>query len=445
VNVPGSELHSGATPPPALWRRGLAALSNRGLLSIVDQGVVSAANFATSVVVGRVCRREELGDYFLALSILYFVRGVQDQMLAGPYTVYSPKQKGPRLATYTGSVLMHHFGLSLLMFAGLVVFLASLTAGFGPAALISTVCVLLIAAPFILLREYIRRYSFVRYDFATVISIDAIASCVQVGGLLLLAWTGLLSSAAVYVFIGAGCAVASGVWLLLHWREIRIQTTDVISDWWFNWKFGRWALTGQLVGCSAPYIIPWIVVAARGEASTGVMAACTSIVGIANTFVTGLANYISPRAAKAYADGGATALNRVLSGAFLVFTAAVGSFALLCLFAGDWMLAKVYGGMYQGFGIVLAMYAGAMLANAYKITAGNGLWAIERPDANFAADVAALVVSLALAAWLTPLYGVTGAAAATLVGTSIDALIRAATLLRLQIRPAATTGAATGG
>jgi len=430
-----------SVPLPAartsIWRRAVQLLASRGVLSVADQGVVSAANFATSVVIGRICGREELGLYFLALSILYFVRGVQDQTLAGPYTVYSPRRKGQALATYTGSVLIHQLGLSLLTLIGLLVFLVALSAGYGPTALISTVQVLLLVAPFILLREHVRRFCFSRFHYATVIGVDGLVSCLQVAGLLGLAALGLLSSGAIYLVIGLACATACGVWLTLYYRELKVQATAVVEDWWFNWKFGRWALTGQLVGCSAPYILPWIVVASHGEASTGVMAACTSIAGIANTFVIGLANYISPRAASAFVEGGAAALQKVLVNAFLVFTVTVGGFVAVCLFSGDWMLSLIYGGAYQGAGVVLTMYAGAMLFNAYKITAGNGLWAIERPDANFAPDVAALVVSLVLAGWLTPIYGVTGAAAATLVGTGIDALIRGATLWRLMPRTVA--------
>ncbi len=429
IQVSPSRVHS-------VWGRLRRILLNKGVLSVFDQGVVSAANFVTSVVIGRVCGKEELGVYFLALSVLYFVRGVQDQMLAGPYTVYSPRRSGRKLATYTGSVLVHQLGLSTLTVLGIGLFLLAVIAGYGPASIGSTLGVLALAAPLMLLREYARRHCFARFHYATVIGVDALVSCLQIGGLAALYATGMLSAAGMYLVLGVACGLACGVWLMLHYREISIRYRRVLSDWWFNWKFGRWALMGQLVGCSAPYILPWIVVASHGESSAGVMAACTSITGIANTFVIGVANYISPRAASAFNQGGAPALKKVLATAAVVFTMTVGGFSLLTLVAGDWMLSLIYGGAYQGAGLVLAMYAGAMLANAYKITAGNGLWAIERPDANFAADVAALIVSLGLAAWLTPLFGVAGAAAATLVGTGLDAAIRAATLLRFM--PTAT-------
>ena len=55
------------------------------LLCIVDQGVVSVAGFGTSVLIGR-SNPEELGVYFIAWSIVYFIRGFQQQMICVPYT-----------------------------------------------------------------------------------------------------------------------------------------------------------------------------------------------------------------------------------------------------------------------------------------------------------------------------------------------------------------------
>ena len=57
------------------------------LLCIIDQGIVSVASFVTSVLIGRNAP-EELGVYFIVLSIVYFIRGVQQQMILTPYTIF---------------------------------------------------------------------------------------------------------------------------------------------------------------------------------------------------------------------------------------------------------------------------------------------------------------------------------------------------------------------
>ena len=79
----------------------------RGILSVVDQGLVSAAGFATSVAIGRTCGREELGVYYLVLSVLLVCRGIQEQLISAPYMIYCNQRSGEALATYSGSSLVH--------------------------------------------------------------------------------------------------------------------------------------------------------------------------------------------------------------------------------------------------------------------------------------------------------------------------------------------------
>ncbi|HEX71760.1 MAG TPA: hypothetical protein ENN65_00375, partial [Candidatus Hydrogenedentes bacterium] len=50
-------------------KTGLAALGavagGQAALTIADQGIVSSANFATSIIIGRMCSKEEFGLYLL--------------------------------------------------------------------------------------------------------------------------------------------------------------------------------------------------------------------------------------------------------------------------------------------------------------------------------------------------------------------------------------------
>ena len=61
---------------------------------------------------------------------------------------------------------------------------------------------------------------------------------------------------------------------------------------------------------------------------------------------------------------------------------------------GDQPAVLVYGERCGGTGLILALAAASMLANSLSITAGNGLWALERPRANFAADACTLAVTM---------------------------------------------------
>lgn len=417
---------------PASLRAALAdSFLRKGALSVFDQAIVSGTSFATSVILGRTCSREELGVYFLALSIVMFVRGIQEQLVSAPYMIYCNRKSGSELATYAGSSLAHQLAVTVLALAGLGGLLICLACGYGPAGLTPTAWVLLGAAPFLLLREFIRQYAFSHFQMRTAISVDAGVSAVQLAGLLALAATGTLSAAAIYAVMGLSCALACGIWWRLSRSEFRLTPPRWLPDWKHNWKFARWAAASQLVGCSAPYVLPWVLAVAHGEAETGVLAACSTLVGLGNMFVMGLSNYLSPKAAHANAQGGRNELIRVLWKTAAVFSVSLGSFFFVCLLSGDWLAVLVYGGKYAGAGPVLAILALGLWASSLAITAGNGLWAIERPQANFFADICSLVATIAATALLVQPLGVMGIALSSLVGNATSAAVLCFTLHRL--------------
>lgn len=435
-------LHQSAelTAPAGSVRRSLrqrlaAALSDgvvrKGMASVFDQGIVSGTSFVTSVLIGRLCSPNELGVYYLALSIVLFLRGIQEQIVSAPYAVYCHRHKDNELAGYTGSTLMHQLVLATMTVLGLSGLAIAVTHGFGPIELSTAAWALAGAAPLMLFREYLRHLAFSRLKLRTAILLDACVATVQLGGLALLAWFDMLTVANVYLVMGTACAVAGTGWWLLRAEPFAFIASRVLPDWKSNWKFSRWALASHLVGCSTPYILPWFVAAVDGTAATGILAACTTLVGLANAFVMGLSNYLTPKAAQSYADGGVTQLRRVLRKTAVLFGTTLGGFTLVTVVAGNLVAVLVFGEQYADAGPILAVLASGLLASSFGVTAGNGLWAMEKPAANFRADVVALIATIIAAVTLTPAYGVLGAAVASLIGAAIDAGIRCWTLRQL--------------
>jgi O-antigen/teichoic acid export membrane protein len=436
IDAPVLEREPVAVPPVGRMRtlaRRLAADADlrRSVLSVFDQAVVSGTNFATSVLIGRLCTQTELGLYYLALSVWLCVRGVQEQLVVAPYMIYSPRRSGDGLASYFGSSLVHNGLLTVGALGGLAGLAVGTANGFGPAGLATTAWVLLGAVPFLMLREFVRHYAFSHLRIGMAIAIDVVVSTLQLGGLLWLGWTGALTVANAYAVIGGACAVASLGWFLARPQAVRVRRRDVVADWRHNWVFARWALACHLFTSATPLVMPWVVAFANGAAATGVLAACTTIIGLANVFVLGLANFLSPKAAHAYGRGGVDELGKVLRKTLLLFGATLGSFAILALFAGGLLVTSIYGDRYAGAGTIVAVLAFATLASSVGITAGNGLWAMEKPSANFRADVAAFVAAVLATVLLVPPFGVLGAAIVTLIANVVDAAVRSWTLRAL--------------
>jgi O-antigen/teichoic acid export membrane protein len=185
--------------------------------------------------------------------------------------------------------------------------------------------------------------------------------------------------------------------------------------------------------------MPWVVALTHGEAETGLLGAATTLVGLSSTLLQGLANFLSPQAAQAYSKGGLPELRSVLIKTAALFGATLGGVAAVALLFGEQIAMVVFGPQFAGAGLIVGVLSLSVLANSAGVTAGNGLWAMERPSANFVADLASLLVVIGTTIVFVPRWGPLGAAIATLAGTSTDAVVRL-WILRLTMRELESKG-----
>lgn len=406
-------------------------------LSVIDQGVVSGTSFATSVLLGRMATQEDLGIYYLALSVVYFARGVQEQLVSAPYMIYCGRKEGQALAEYAGSALMHQ---CVMMAMTAAVLLTALAAGVLPGPVASAFWLLLLAAPLMLVREFARQMSFAHLDLVRATVLDVTAAGLQFATLLALAAGGRLTVGTTLATLALASGLATIGWLATSRQGMVARVAGTVSDWFHNWQFARWALASQLLASTAPYVMPWVIAVTHGEAQTGLLGACMTLVGLSNTFLQGLCNFLSPRAAQAYSRAGLTELKAVLLKTALLFVATLGGLAVAAFLLGEQVAVLVYGPQFAGAGPIIGVLSLSVLANSAGVVAGNGLWAIERPSANFVADACSLGITIVATLICVPLWGPLGAATATLAGTASDAAVRL-WILRLAMRELAAEGA----
>ena len=398
------------------------------LSCIVDQGVVSVAGFATSVLIGRHAP-EELGIYFIVLSIVLFARGFQSQMILVPYTIFRHQHRESELPSYRGSCMVQQFGLVALTLLFLIGLTAAAIFNWLESTMVAPLIVLLFLMPALLTREVVRQYCFTHQENVSVLAVDSAITALQIGGLLALGAFGVLSGASAWAVIGLACFITIGFWYSQIGPEIQFQKDRLQADWKQNWSFGGWAVAGQLVGSLPTYILPWMLAAAAGTKGTGFFAAAMSLVGIANIFNTGMANFLTPKAAQVYADEGARGLQRVILRMSLIFLVAVGSFATLLAVFGGWITVELYGAKYTGLESAMTILAIAKLFDSFVIVASNGLFVMERIKANFGVDAILMVITITVAILLIFPFGVMGAVWTSLVGAVTSAVLRFGLLL----------------
>ncbi len=408
-----------------IWRRRPAL--EKAVLSIFDQAVYSLTTFLTAVAVGRSVSTSELGIYYLALTIVMVLYGIHENVVAGPYMIYSPRKRGADLEIYTGSMWVHHALLTALAVLAILVMLAvSVTSGDG--SFRAGLTTLIFAAPLLLLREGIRRLSFARLQLATAIVLDVSVSVLQIGGLVILWYFERVTVAGVFGVMGAACAIASLGWLALSTESIRVLPDKVLSDGRHNWRFAQWALLSWFTVDTVPFVMPWIVDLSAGTSATGMYGACGTLVGVTNILVVGTGNFLRPKAAHTYSQRGIPALRNVLLLAAVTFILMFGLFTIVMSLLGGMLAEFIYGTSFSGAGGILTTLAANVLAGSLGFIAASGLWAIGRPRASMLADVSLAATTIVAALILVPRHGVWGAAMAALIGSSVGMIIKLSTL-----------------
>jgi O-antigen/teichoic acid export membrane protein len=407
------------------WQRLLALARGKHTLALLDQAAVSGTNFLTTVLVGRLCGAEELGVYSLGFSLLVAWACTQEALVALPYTIYRHRPRMGTPAEYAGSALGHQGLLSVLALVLLAVAATALSLEGAVPGLAPVTWALAGVMPFVLLREFARRFAFAHLRMGEAVILDVVVGVVQLAGLVWLASIGMLTAATVCITIGAACALCGGVWLYLARKNFVVRWAQVRGTMPQSWALGKWLFASQVTLSIQGYFIHWLLAWTLGPTDTGVYAACLTVVLFSNPLILGIANALAPQAAQALADGGGPALRRVISQTTLLLGAAMALFCAVIFIGGADVMGVLYhGNQYQGHSHTISVLALAMLAAALGMPASNGLAAIERPDVIFKVGLVAVVLSVVLVPCLVAGWGVTGAAYGFLAGNAVGAMGR---------------------
>jgi len=402
------------------------AAVSQSLISIVDQAVVSGTSFLSVVILGRASAPEQLGHYYMTLTVVLVLVGLQEALVAAPYIVFGARRCGRELAEYTGSMWMQHAVLTVAG-VGVVAVLASLAMQFPSGGLVYALWTVAAVIPWILFREGIRRFAFARLRSGIALAIDVAVCFVQLTALLALSYFGRLSVPTTFFTIGLANALAGIGWLLSKPERPIVSVSRLASDWWNNWEFARWTVMSYFMVDTIPFVMPWIIGLAAGPAATGIYGGSSTLVGVTNILIHGAGNFVRPKAAHAFATEGVSALKRFLLIVAAVYGTAVGAFCIVLFLTGDLVAVFVFGSEFRGTGWVLTLLSVNVLLGSIGFVASCGLWALGVPRSGMIADLAVLVITLLAAALLIGRYGPVGAATAVVLGSAVGATLKCVT------------------
>ncbi|PWB82115.1 MAG: hypothetical protein C3F08_00460 [Candidatus Methylomirabilota bacterium] len=403
-------------------------------LAILDQIVVSAANFLTGAIIGRVCAKDEFGLYMLGLSIVFIVMAPQTSLISPPYTVFSPRLDASARATLTGSVVVHQLLVTALIALGLATVALALPAAGTDANMPFVIQALATVIVFILFKEFARSICFAIMDFKLALFLDAISSLLQVFMLVALAEAGSLNARTSFVAIGIASGVGAMVWLLRFRRNIEITAGDVVQDFRKHVKFGKWLFFSIVIWSLWSNSYPWILTRYHGTETTGVFAACMGVIAFANPIANAIGNFVGPRIAHSYAELGVASVRRSVMVLVIRIAWLVAPLCVILISFGNWIAIFIYGGKYAGLGLEIGVLTLSFFVTAVSMPLARSLQAMERPDVDFVVNLFPLLVMILVGIPLVKSLGVVGAACGLLAGNLVAAGARALALWRLTKR-----------
>ncbi len=396
--------------------RVLRIFTSKTSLSLIDQVIVSGTRFATTVLVGRLGSEAELGVYSLAFSILVFVFGLQESLISIPYTIFVKRldrlsQRKYAASAFVQTICLNAIAMTTLFIGCIYLMMFKTSSGFG-----WVFAVLAVMMPFMLLREFARRFTFAHLNMRSVLALDICVSIIQLAGLGLLAWGGRMTAPGAFLATGIASGIGGLAWLYFWWSNLQWDRQRFSVDLLKNWSFGKWVAATNLVSVLHMYFVHWLLVSVYDERTTGIFSACLTVVVLANPFILGITNVLSPKAAHVFAEEGAAAVGKIVWSYVGIIVSVLGPFAVLAGLFGNEFIVWVFKEKYSGNDASIILLAIGTIALGVSFAVGNGLRAIDRPQTNFWAGILGLLVTATVSSLLVTYQGIFGATIGLVAG-----------------------------
>lgn len=158
-----------------------------------------------------------------------------------------------------------------------------------------------------------------------------------------------------------------------------------------------------------------------GAESLGIFAAIAYIQVAGTTVISALAAAANPRLAQHYVRNDAHAFRALLYRLVAIALALGGASALVAWLIGGWILTLIYRPEYAAHNHIFVLVMIAAGIGYIGWFAGDAMTAVRRLRAQALLFLAMTIATVGACAWLIPLFGLTGAALATMVTSVIHA------------------------
>jgi O-antigen/teichoic acid export membrane protein len=385
-------------------------------LSLIDQIIISCANFIIGILLARHLGVSQFGQFSLAWLVVIFSQAIQNAAVVMPMMSIGPKQTADTRGPYYCIVFVHELIFSLFSAALVIVGLLlsdQVFRGWNIRPLLWPLSGMVFANQ---IQDFFRRYFFTVSKSQMSIIIDLVRYGGQTLAFLCLflfsswqpdiagvLWTMLVAASA--SILTAWCRIDNVEWSLAEWRNVSLR----------HWHFSKWLIGTTIASLMSGELYYAIAGGILGSSAVGILKAAQTIMGVTNVFFQGMQNFMPVRASIVYREGGATQLVKFLGKcSFLIVSATVG-ISLIAFIYPNYVMGFFYGPQYRDYGWVLVGYAIIYIVTALGVIFPIGLFTLEKTFPTLLAYIISGVITVIIMYPLIHEYGLIG----VLIGQTI--------------------------
>jgi O-antigen/teichoic acid export membrane protein len=400
-------------------------------LALVDQGLISGANFIVGIVLARHLAPEQYGAYALAFQVYLFLSVAYAALVLEPFSVFGSSVYRSSNREYLGTLLRIHAVVSAVVFLGLLT-CAWLVGQLSPSSQLTSALIGVgVASPCLLLFSLARRGFYVKLSPLQA-ALGALGYfAVVLGGLLFAFHRGTLTPLVAFLLFATGTGVVAPLMLAklrssLKPQHAMLNLSEVIHR---HWGYGRWALGSAVAVWFSTAIYYPILGSFHGLAATGALQALGNFSSPVGQAFAAMSLLSLPYAAGIHYKNTSKGPSHLAAKLALIYAGGTTLYWLLVIIFRWQIVEQLYAGKYLG---IVGMIPLLGLSSVLRISATSQaiiLRAMHAPFLVFVAYGAASVVDVVAGIPCTWAFGLQGAVFGMVLSSSV-ALIVTLVMLR---------------
>lgn len=325
---------------------------NRGLLTVIDQGVVSFGSFITILFLGRYLSVYEFGLFSLAITTSFSLYSIANSLISIPMLAKYRTMPDIHKITYLkGNFAIQIFisiGSVILVLFLLVIFKKNIFLSYGWECFVFCIYIFCFNT-----YQFFRIVLLCMFRVGNLLVCDSVVLMMKISGLVLLLLINNFTLFPTLVVISfsvvAGVVVGN---LFLRFSPI-VNVIDFRRVLRENFRYGKWVLGESALYFGSIQIYIYVLAYFVNVSAVAAFNACQTVLNATNFMMNAMGNFIMPMASEIFVRSGLSRMSiYVWKVSCIFFAALLGYYLFLIIYSVD-VLNFLYHGRYDAFSYLL--------------------------------------------------------------------------------------------